>query len=144
MPLLCLISIIIHKTNSAYKNIHFMESCSSSGQTEQPSILIHPHQGTEQKFSAPSTVSSHITMPPLLFLLLPSSFLVPARAKGLQPSIISFQAASLAPYCHHSLMTAAVKSLPLWTPTINNHHLAELQLLAPYQALPTTKHKDQK
>lgn len=54
---------------------------------------------------------------PLLSLLLPSSLLAPTRAKGLQPPITSPPPASSAPYYHHSLITVAVKSLPLWTPS---------------------------
>lgn len=48
----------------------------------------------------------------LLSLLLCSLFLVPARAKGLQPPTVSPQAASLSPYCHQSMTTAAAKLLP--------------------------------
>ncbi|XP_055980592.1 myotilin isoform X1 [Sorex fumeus] len=38
------------------------ETSSFSSQTKQSSIIIQPSQGTEQRFSASSTVSSHITM----------------------------------------------------------------------------------
>lgn len=38
------------------------ETSSYSSQTKQSSIIIQPRQCTEQRFSASSTVSSHITM----------------------------------------------------------------------------------
>lgn len=90
---------------------------------------------------ASTTGGSHITL--CFFLLPPAAFWLQPEQK-VMPPIISSQAASLAPYCHYSLMTVAVKSLPLGTSIVNSPLLAKLQMLDPYQTLPTMKHKGHK
>lgn len=75
MLLLCLISIIIHKTNSAYKKHAFK----TSAPLARPSSL--PFSSIPDSAN-PCFHHRGLSHHPLFFSASPSSFLAPARAKG--------------------------------------------------------------